>query len=101
MSDGKVAGRRKSEKVEIEHALFITLRDLFSLQVDMVFYDLTSTYFEGQGPPGIGAHGHSRDGKPRNPQVLVGLVLVDGWPIAHHVFEGNLRDSKSVPSVLR
>src|ERR1700675_245001 len=88
-------------KVEIEYALFITLRDLFSLKVDMVFYDLTSTYFEGQGPPGIGANGHSRDGKPRNPQVLVGLVLVDGWPIAHHVFEGNPRRAKTVPGVLR
>jgi transposase len=88
-------------KGEVEHALFITLRDLFSLQVDMVFYDLTSTYFEGRGPPGIGANGHSRDGKPRNPQVLVGLVVVDGWPIAHHVFEGNRRDAKTVPEVLR
>src|SRR6202521_3263048 len=88
-------------KVEIEYALFVTLRDLFSLKVDMVFYALTSTYFEGQGPPGIGANGHSRDGKPRNPQVLVGLVLVDGWPIAHHVFEGNRRDAKTVPDVLR
>jgi transposase len=88
-------------KVEIEYALFITLRDLFSLKVDMVFYDLTSTYFEGQGPPAIGANGHSRDGKPRNPQVLVGLVLVDGWPIAHHVFAGNRRDAKTVPDVLR
>jgi hypothetical protein len=54
------------------------LRDLFSLRVDMVFYDLTSTYFEGSGPPEMGAHGHSRDGKPRNPQVLVGLVMVEG-----------------------
>src|SRR6516162_9034940 len=88
-------------KDTIEHALFFRLRDLFSLQVDMVFYDLTSTYFEGHGPPGIGANGHSRDGKPRNPQVLVGLVVVDGWPIAHHVFAGNRRDAKTVPEVLR
>jgi transposase len=88
-------------KAEIEHALFITLRDLFSLKVDMVFYDLTSTYFEGQGPPGTGACGHSRDDKPRNPQVLVGLVVVDGWPIAHHVFAGNRRDANTVPDVLR
>jgi len=88
-------------KAEIERSLYLTLRDLFSLRVDMVFYDLTSTYFEGKGPPDIGAHGHSRDGKPRNPQVLVGLVLVDGWPIAHHVFEGNWRDAKTVPDVLR
>ncbi|HXL83288.1 MAG TPA: IS1634 family transposase [Casimicrobiaceae bacterium] len=88
-------------KAQVEHALFLRLRDLFSLRVDMVFYDLTSTYFEGQGPPELGAHGHSRDGKPRNRQVLVGLVMVDGWPIAHHVFAGNRRDAKTVPDVLR
>ena len=40
-----------AHKAAIEHALFLTLRDLFSLRVDMVFYDLTSTYFEGEGPP--------------------------------------------------
>ena len=88
------------DKEKIEHGLFVQLRDLFSLKVDMVFYDLTSTYFEGHGPPEKGAHGHSRDDKPRNPQVLVGLVMVDGWPIAHHVFEGNRRDSKTVPDVV-
>ena len=87
-------------KEAMELALFFRLRDLFSLQVDMVFYDLTSTYFEGAGPPELGANGHSRDGKPRNPQVLVGLVMVDGWPIAHHVFEGNKRDAKTVPDVM-
>jgi len=63
-------------------------------------YDLTSSYFEGRGPPAKGAFGHSRDGKPRNPQVLVGLVMVDGWPIAHYVFQGNWRDAKTVPEVL-
>jgi transposase len=87
-------------KAQLEQGLFLRLRDLFSLRVDMVFYDLTSTYFEGEGPPERGAHGHSRDGKPRNRQVLVGLVMVDGWPIAHHVFEGNRRDAKTVPDVL-
>jgi hypothetical protein len=90
-----------AHKAAIEHALFLTLRDLFSLRVDMVFYDLTSTYFEGEGPPDLAAHGHSRDGKPRNRQVLVGLVMIDGWPIAHHVFAGNWRDAKTVPQVLR
>ncbi|HXX05145.1 MAG TPA: IS1634 family transposase [Xanthobacteraceae bacterium] len=90
-----------AHKAAIEHALFVTLRDLFSLRVDMVFYDLTSTYFEGEGPPELGAHGHSRDGKPRHRQVLVGLVMIDGWPIAHHVFAGNWRDAKTVPQVLR
>ena len=84
-------------KSDIERALYLTLRDLFSLRVDFVFYDVTSTYFEGSGPPKKGAYGHSRDDKPRNPQVLVGLVLVDGWPIAHHVFQGNWRDPTRFP----
>jgi transposase len=90
-----------AHKAEIERALYLRLRDLFSLQIDVVFYDLTSTYFEGKGPPAMGAYGHSRDGRPRNPQVLVGLVLVDGWPIAHHVFAGNRRDAMTVPEVVQ
>jgi hypothetical protein len=72
-------------RADIERELYLRLRDLFSLQVDLALYDLTSTYFEGQGPPALGAHGHSRDGKPRNRQVLVGVVMVDGWPITHRV----------------
>jgi hypothetical protein len=49
-----------AHKAAIEHALFLTLRDLFSLRVDMVFYDLTSTYFEGEGPPMVTAATASR-----------------------------------------
>ena len=90
-----------ARKNDIEHALFLLLRDLFSLAVDVVFYDLTSTCFEGKGPPQLGANGYSRDGKPRNVQVLVGMVMVDGWPIAHRVFQGNWRDAKTVPEVVR
>ena len=90
----------QARKAQIERELYLRLRDLLSLQVDVAFYDLTSTYFEGQGPPGLGAHGYSRDGQPRHRQVLVGVVLVDGWPITHHVFRGNMRDAKTVPQVL-
>ncbi len=89
------------QQKQIEKELFLRLRNLFSLNVDLVFYDLTSTYFEGNGPVGFALHGHSRDGKPRNRQVLVGLVMIDGWPIAHHVFHGNLRDSTTVEKVLQ
>jgi transposase len=90
----------QARKERIEWELYLRLRDLFSLKVDLVFYDLTSTYFEGHGPESLARHGHSRDGKPRNRQVLVGLVMVDGWPITHHVFQGNWRDSTTVAQVL-
>jgi len=86
-------------QADIERDLFLRLRDLFSLKVDMVLYDLTSTYFEGRGPTSA-RHGFSRDKRPRNRQVLVGCVMVDGWPIATHVFEGNRRDSTTVQEVL-
>jgi transposase len=92
--------RLVTAKPQIEHALFLRLRTLFALNVDLVFYDLTSTYFEGAGPASLAKHGHSRDGKPRNRQVLVGVVMIDGWPIAHHVFEGNRRDASTVKEVL-
>src|SRR5437867_4508876 len=88
-------------KEQIEKDLFLSLRNLFSLKVDLVFYDLTSTYFEGHGPVGLAHHGHSRDEKPRNRQVLIGQVMIDGWPIAHHVFEGNRRDCETVEGVLK
>jgi len=94
--DQLLAGK---ERIEVE--LFARLRDLFHLQVEMVFYDLTSTYFEGRGPAGLANFGYSRDGKPRNRQVQVGLVMINGWPIAHHVFDGSLRDSATVEMVLK
>ncbi len=87
-------------KDKIEVALYHRLRDLFDLQPELVFYDLTSTYFTGHGPPTLAKHGYSRDGKPRHVQVVVGVVMVAGWPIAHHVWAGNTRDSKTVPEVV-
>ncbi len=89
-----------AHKTTIEKQLFLRLRDLFSLRAEMVFYDLTPAYFEGSGPAGLARQGCSRDGKPRRRQVLVGVVRVDGWPVAHHVFRGNLRDAQTVEPVL-
>jgi transposase len=87
-------------KAQIEIRLYQRLRDLFSLQPDLVLFDITSTYFEGQGPKNFARPGYSRDGKPHNAQVVVGLVLVAGWPIAHHVWEGNRLDVTTVTEVV-
>jgi transposase len=86
-------------KEALEVALFHRLRTLFDFQPELVLYDLTSTYFAGHGPA-IAKHGYSRDGKPRNVQVVVGVVMVAGWPIAHHVWAGNTRDSSTVKEVV-
>jgi transposase len=87
-------------KDQIEVALYHRLRDLFSFKPDLVLYDITSTYFEGAGPHDFAKHGYSRDGKSQNVQVIVGMVMVAGWPIAHHVWEGNRIDHSTVQEVI-
>ncbi len=87
-------------KGAIEQDLYLQLRDLFGLQVELVFFDLTSTYFEGQGPVELARHGHSRDGRPRDRQVLVGVVMASGWPVASYVFEGHRADRSTVREVM-
>lgn len=90
-----------AEKPRIEKALYLELRNLFSLKPDLAFYDITSTYFEGAGPAELGRFGYSRDGKPRHRQIVIGVVMMDGWPIAHHVFAGNRLDQTTVQEVVR
>ena len=81
--------------------LYHRLRDLFSFKPDLVLYDMTSTYFEGAGLCDFAKHGYSRDGKPQNVQVVVGVVMVAGWPIADHVWGGNRIDHSTVQDVIR
>jgi transposase len=88
--------RLVAAKEPLEVRLYEQLRDLFSFRPDLVLYDITSTYFEGAGPSDFAKHGYSRDGKSQNVQVTVGLVMVAGWPIAHHVWEGNRVDATTV-----
>lgn len=87
-------------KKELEKHLYLKLQDLFSLKVDLVFYDVTSSYFEGEGPKGLAKKGYSRDKKPGKNQVVIGLIMCNGFPIGHEVFEGNRVDKKTVKEVL-
>jgi len=90
------------QKNSIEKELYLNLRDLFHLKADLVFYDVTSIYFERREPKGkLRRHGHNRDGKARNVQVLLGVVLVGGFPIASHIFEGNKADKSTAKAVIK
>lgn len=88
-------------KEVLERHLYFQLRDLFSMKVDMVFYDVTSSYFEGEGPEGFAKKGYSRDHEPGNNQVILGLIMCNGLPIGIEVFEGNRVDKKTVKEVLK
>lgn len=68
--------------------------ELFGMTFDFLFYDITSTYFEGSAKGNSQAkRGYSRDGRPDCPQVCIGLVTTrEGLPIAFEVFDGNRVD---------
>ena len=68
--------------------------ELFNAAFDFLFYDITSTYFEGTATGNPQAkRGHSRDNRPDCPQVCIGLVATkEGLPIAFEIFDGNRSD---------
>ena len=66
----------------------------------MVLYDVTSTYFEGRHCP-LARHGHSRDERPGNLQIVFGLLTNhEGCPVAVEVLEGNTGDPKTVAALI-
>jgi hypothetical protein len=76
----------------VEERLFEKTKDLFS-PLDLVFFDTTSLYFEGQGGEELGAYGHSKDHRPDRHQVVVGALLSEsGRPLHCEIAPGNQTD---------
>lgn len=76
---------------------------LFGETFDFLFYDITSTYFEGSAKGNPQAkRGYSRDGRPDCPQVCIGLVTSrEGLPLAFEVFNGNRVDVTTTQEMIR
>jgi|SRR5262245_10567447 len=82
----------RTTKDVIEEHLFGRRRDLFT-EVEIVFFDTTSLYFEGQGGETLGQYGHSKDHRPDEHQMVVGAVLDgEGRPICCELWPGNTTD---------
>lgn len=83
----------------LEERLFARRRDLFT-GLDMVFFDTTSIYFEGQGGETLGQYGHSKDHRPDLRQLVVGAVLDnEGQPVCAELWPGNTADVKTLVPV--
>lgn len=88
-------------KDRVEEELFLNVRNIFNLKLDLVFWDTTTTYFEGQGPE-IAHEGHSKDHRPDRKQVVIGVLMTkDGFPVAHQVFPGNTADIETFRQCLK
>jgi len=87
-------------KESLEEDIFWKVNDIFSVDLSLVFYDLTSSYFEGDSCD-IAKRGYSRDHRPDRRQIEIALLVNrEGIPIAHEVWEGNIKDQKTVHDAL-
>jgi hypothetical protein len=87
-------------KNTIEKMIHSRLKHLFNQDVSLVFYDLTSSYFEGRRCP-MAKRGYSREHRPDLLQIEIGLLVdAEGVPIGHEVFDGNVKDVTTVLDTL-
>jgi len=83
----------------IEEDMFRIRRDLFS-GLELVFFDTTSIYFEGEGGETLGERGFSKDHRPNLKQMIVGVVIDDeGRPICCEMWPGNTTDVKTLITI--
>jgi transposase len=85
--------------VEMEKGLY---QEAFPQGVRLALYDLTSTYFEGQGPQRLARYGHSRDHRSDRPQILLAVATdTQGVPLHLSVLRGNRGDNQTLQGLLR
>jgi transposase len=94
--------RLLGHKAALEAHLSERCGELFAVENDVLLYDITSTYFEGQAEANLQAQrGYSRDHRPDCKQVLIALVVTfDGFPLGYEVFAGNIHDSQTLQTIV-
>jgi hypothetical protein len=99
---------------EIEREVFLRAADLLRLDVDLIFYDTTTAYFEIDEPDEVAEQyagklyaplrqrGHSKEGRDNQPQVIIALAVTrDGMPVRSWVLPGNTADVTTVTRIKR
>jgi transposase len=89
-------------KAELEAHLSRRSGELFAVDNEVLLYDVTSTYFEGEAEANpLARRGYSRDHRPDCKQVCIALVVTfDGFPLGYEVFAGNTHDSRTVQTIV-
>ncbi len=89
-------------KKKIECHLKARIGELFTPDLDLILYDVTSTYFEGEAATNDQAkRGYSRDHRPECKQVCIALVVTrDGFPLGYEIFDGNRTDVTTVKEIV-
>lgn len=85
-------------KDKIEKDIYESLKKLLNLKTEIAHYDLTSTYFDGSKCE-IAFYGYSRDHRDDRKQVVIGMVMIDGIPVYHEVYNGNTVDKTTLKNM--
>jgi transposase len=77
--------KKAVQRISYEHTM-----QVLGGQMSIVFYDVTTLYFEIEQEDELRKTGFSKEGKHQHPQILLGLLVsVDAYPLAYEIFEGN------------
>ena len=87
---------QKTHKATVERIAFEYTKGVLK-DITVVFYDMTTLYFESEDEDDLRKIGFSKDGKFRNPQIMLGLLVGQGgYPIGYDIFEGNVFEGKTL-----
>ncbi len=88
-------------KPTIEQIMFDYTRKLLKNNIGVVFYDMTTLYFEASEEDDFRIPGFNKDGKHQQPQIMIGLLVSNhGYPIGYQMFEGNTSETKTLIPLL-
>ena len=88
-------------KPEIEQISFAYTKKLLRGRIGVVFYDMTTLYFEASEEDDYRIPGFNKDGKHQQPQIMIGLLISShGYPIGYEIFQGNTSETKTLLPVL-
>ena len=91
-----------SLKDEIEQKIVNFAKNQYQFDYNLVFYDVTTLYFEAFEEDKLRKNGFSKDNKSQQPQILIGLtVSKEGFPIGYEVFAGNTFEGHTILPVIR
>ena len=89
-------------KETVESISFAYTHQVLGGNISVVFYDLTTLYFESEDEDDLRKTGFSKDGKHQHPQIYLGLLVgMNGYPIGYEIFEGNTYEGHTLIPVLK
>ena len=89
--------RRLVQEISVRHTL-----ELFDGNIGLLFYDVTTLYFEADNEDDLRKTGFSKEGRHKNPQVILGLLVsLEGYPLAYCVHEGNKYEGHTMLPVVQ